>query len=383
MIVLTCKSVYPNQAACGGYLQLLFTLCCIFLIGSLLPGDVDADSQKQESVLRIVAWDVYADPEHRDKTIGFREFETEHGVRIEFTPLNNLDEIVSAAESPTAYDIFIISNEGIKILHDMGLVLPLDLSKIPHYQDLHFSLRYNEWSQFDSRVYAVPWAWGPTGLLFDASVISDPVSWNVLWDPRYKGRVSLWDDVSMIWVAALSLGYHNVYNLTRQQLAEVKRKLLALNEQVYGYYSGEQEALEYILDGKAVVLNSWFDPSGRLREHERNFKMVIPREGAVGMFDSYLISGRTDKADIAHAYINNQLRPMIQRQMVRITGLSPANIETMGLLTPYEIKSLHLDEADYFNRMILWDVMPRKHLYEAVLKEVREEFMSHRQPEIH
>ena len=231
-----------------------------------------------------------------------------------------------------------------------------------------------EWSQFEGKVYAVPWAWGPTGLLYDASAMPEPDSWNVLWDTKYKGKVSLWDDVSMIWVTALSLGYENVYNLTKSQLSEVKKKLFALNTQLSAYYGGEQEEMKLILDGKAVLLNSWFDPSERLRQHNRNFKIVIPKEGATGMFDSYLIRRGGRNVDIAYQFINHQISPETQQKMVRITGLGPANIETMTLLTRQEIKALHLGEADYFSRMMLWDVMPRKHLYEEVLKEVRKHY---------
>lgn len=337
-----------------------------------------AVTETQKPILRVAGWDVYADPDHRNKTIGFETFEAKYGARIAFTPLNNLDDILSAAENSDKFDVFIISNEGIKILYGMGMVLPLDLNKIPNYQDLHPRLRYSEWSQFAGKVVAVPWAWGPTGLLYDASAMPEPDSWNVLWDPRYRGKVSLWNDVSMIWVTALSLGYQNVYNLTKSQLDAVKKKLLLLNAQVSEYYSGEQDEIKLMLDNKAVLLDSWFDPSARLKKFQRNYRMVIPKEGAVGMFDSYLISRRTRNADIAYQFINHQISPDTQQKLVRITGLGPANIETMSLLTPQEIKALHLGETDYFSRMILWDVMPRKHLYEEVLKEVRDHFKRQR-----
>ena len=120
-------------------------------------------------------------------------------------------------------------------------------------------------------------------------------------------------------------------------------------------------------------MNSWFDPSALLLKEGRNFKMVIPQEGAVGMFDSYLIGHKTINPNLAYQFINHQISPDTQTQMVRITGLPPANMETLVNLTQQEIEALHLDETDYFNRMILWDVMPRRHLYERLLNEVRED----------
>jgi putative spermidine/putrescine transport system substrate-binding protein/spermidine/putrescine transport system substrate-binding protein len=346
---------------------------CTALIIILVPYNSIADTIPDKIVIRIVGWDVYADPEHPNKTIGYESFEQQFNVQIEFTPLSNLDAIVNTAELDSDYDVFIISNEGIRILYDMGLVQPLELNKLTHYQDLHHSLRYNEWSQFNGKLYAIPWAWGPTGLLYDTDKIPEPDSWNILWDPAYKGKVSLWDDVSMIWITALSLGYTNVYNLTRPQLDKIKKKLLALNTNIHTYYNGGQEAIQSILDDEVTLLNSWFDPSRRLQDLGRNFKMVIPKEGAVGMFDSYLISnhGHSQHSNLIHQFIDHQISPAIQQRMVRITGLPPANIETLALLTPDEIRALHLDEGNYFNRMILWNTMPRKHLYEEILTEVR------------
>jgi len=353
----------------NGISMLLFTLAVSFI------SPVFAENQK---ALKITGWDVYSDPEHPDKTIGFKSFEQQTGVKIVFKPLSNLDDIISVAESAEHHDVFLISNEGIRILHDMGLVDPLNLKKLPHYQNLHHNLKYSEWSQFNSRIYAVPWAWGPTGLMYDKDVVESPNSWNTLWDSKYKGRIGMWDDISMIWITALSLGYQNVYSLTRTQLKKVKEKLFKFNDLSATYYKGGGDELELVKQGKLVAYNSWYDPSAQLKLAGKNFAMIIPEEGAVGMFDSFLISRKTNQVALAHRYINHQISPVIQQQMVKVTGLAPANIETLSLLNPDEIKALHLDEADYFNRMLLWDHMPRKNLYEQVLEAVRHDLKQKR-----
>lgn len=339
----------------------------LFTLGLADGSAADASAQ---SVLRVAGWDVYADPEHRNKTIGFESFEDQTGYTIEFTPLSNLDEIINYAESNADCDVLIISNEGIEILQKMSLIQGLDLQKIPNYQDLHHRLRYTKWSQFRGEIYAVPWAWGPTGLLYDSEKVAEPESWSILWDPAYKGKVALWDDVSMIWITALTLGYTNVYNLTLDQLNDVREKLLKLNGQVHSYYSGEQEEIKLLTSGDVLITNSWFDPSARLARHDKQFKMVIPKEGAVGMFDSYILGKNCKLKEISHTYINHQISPEVQLQMSRITGLAPSNIETLALMSQDEIKALHLDDNNYFGKMLLWDVMPRKHLYDRLLQEV-------------
>lgn len=355
--------------------QVLVFAIILLILGT---GNSLAEMTSEQPVLRVAGWDVYADPEHRNKTIGYESFEKKFGYKIEFTPLTNLDEIIHYSESHHNTDVLIISNEGIEILHKMNLVNSLDLEKIPFYQDLHHSLRYSKWSQFDGRIYAVPWAWGPTGLLYDSDQVQEPESWNIFWDPRYKGKVSLWDDISMIWVTALALGHTNVYNLTHEQLEEVKSKLLELNGQVYSYYDGEQQEIELLSSGKALIANSWFDPSARLSAYGKKFKMKIPAEGAVGMFDSYLLSRNSKLHDISTSYIEHQISPEVQLQMSRTTGLAPSNIETLALMSQDEIKALHLDDQNYFRKMLLWNVMPRKHLYEQLMSEVRQDLKQRR-----
>jgi spermidine/putrescine-binding protein len=184
-------------------LILMFTLVLLFSQNLLA---------EEKAVLRITGWDVYGDPDHPHKTIGFKSFEQKTGVEIKFKPLSHLDDIISAAESGEEFNVFIISNEGIRILHDMELVNPLNLASLPNYQNLHHNLKHSEWSQFNSRVYAAPWAWSPTGLMYDKDVINNPDSWSTLWDPKYKGKTAMWDDVSMVWTTALALGYKNVYS---------------------------------------------------------------------------------------------------------------------------------------------------------------------------
>ena len=367
---LTLSISKPNLPhIVGGFFMLLLSSVCIANDVSR----VQSVQQENNSVLRVVGWDVYADSVSKDKTIGYKKFEKQYGVTIEFTPLSNLDDIIAATESNINYDVIIISNEGIHILSQMGLTIPLELKKLSNFQDLYPSLKSNKRIEFNHQITAIPWAWGPTGLLYDTKLVSEPDSWKILWDEKYQGKISLWDDVSMIWTTALTLGHKNIYNLTSKQLSEVKQKLLELNNQVHDYYSGGIQAEEYINQGAVCILNSWYDPSVRLRKQGNEFKMVIPKEGAVGMFDSYLISARSENNKLAHQYINFQISPDIQKEMFRVTGLIPANKKTKNILDKEEIKSFPLDEEHYFKQMILWDVMPRKHLYEKILQEVKED----------
>ena len=88
----------------------------VVVLFALGMADAIAETTSDQPVIRVAGWDVYADPEHRNKTIGFESFEEQTGYKIEFTPLTNLDQIIHYAETDKDCDVLIISNEGIEIL---------------------------------------------------------------------------------------------------------------------------------------------------------------------------------------------------------------------------------------------------------------------------
>lgn len=326
--------------------------------------------------LKIIGWDTYTDPERADKTIGYKAFEEQFGVEIVFTPRSSLDSIINEIESGNQYDLVIISNEGINILRQMQLIRPLDTSKLSNFQDLYPQFQNNKWIKSNSHLYAIPMAWGPMGLLYNTDIIPEPDSWNILWDPKYKDHISVRNDISMIWLTALSLGYKNIYNLTRGQLKNVEEKLLRLNKQVYDLYNDRTHKINNIHNGNAQLLNSWLNPTQELRKHNHNYKMVTPGEQTIGKFDSYLITKSTANNNLAYQYINFQISASSQKKMTRSTGLSPANHLTTNLLTKQEIEALHLNDKNYFNQMLLLELMPRKDLYDQLVNIVREDLKS-------
>jgi len=71
---------------------------------------------------------------------------------------------------------------------------------------------------------------GTRSAAYDTTVFAQaPESWNVLWDAKYRGKISVWDDLSTVYMAAQVLGYDKpdpsqLYNLSDEQLDAVKRK---------------------------------------------------------------------------------------------------------------------------------------------------------------
>ena len=84
--------------------------------------------------------------------------------------------------------------------------------------------------------YSVPYCVGTVGILYNKSMVKEPVdSWNILWDPKYKDSILMQDSVRDAFAVALKrLGYS--INATEvDQLAAATEDLIEQKPLVQAY----------------------------------------------------------------------------------------------------------------------------------------------------
>src|SRR5438105_12310941 len=159
---------------------------------------------KKTSTLNLMVLDGYADPSF---VLGFEE---KYHCKVLASYMGSSDELVAKLRGGSAgnYDIISPSSDVATSIASSGLAAPLDLSKIPSYSQLSPQLTSLPLVRLNGQIYGVPFMWGPDPLIYDTTVFSKPPdSWNVLWDPKYRGKISVWDDLSTVYMAAQVLGY--------------------------------------------------------------------------------------------------------------------------------------------------------------------------------
>src|SRR3977135_1062049 len=204
------------------------------LLGILMLALACGACRKKEESLNLLVWEGYADPSF------VRGFEERYHCKVSASYMGSSDELVAKLRGGSAgnYDVISPSSDVATMIASAGLAEPLDLSKIPSYARLSPQLTSLPLVRINSQVYGVPFMWGPNPLIYDAKAIPHPPeSWNVLWDPKYRGKISVWDDLSTVYMAAQILGYDKpdpgqLYNLSDQQLEAVKKKLLELKPNI-------------------------------------------------------------------------------------------------------------------------------------------------------
>lgn len=344
-------------------------VCCVLLL-ALSSGAC----KKGQQTLSLLVWEGYADPSF------VHSFEEGHHCKVSASYMGSSDELVSKLRggSASSYDVISPSSDVAASIARTGLAAPLDLSKLPAYSQLSARLRDLPLVKSNGQTYGVPFMWGPNPLLYDTTAFpAAPDSWNVLWDPKLKGKISVWDDLSTVYMAAQILGYDkpdpsHLYSLTDEELAQVQKKLIALKPNIRKIWSTGGELTNLFQNHEVVIAMGWPLMTNQLRKLNFPIGETIPRENTTGWIDHLMITAASTHKDLAAEFLEYMVEAQTQKLISDVTGYTPANPQAGSLMTDAEKKNLHLDDPDaYMQRIYFWQDVPRRAKYNEVWNTVK------------
>ncbi len=330
--------------------------------------------RKQTPTLSLLVWEGYADPSF------VRAFEEAHRCKVVASYMGSSDELVAKLRGGSAsnYDVISPSSDVATMIATSGLAAPLDPSKLPSYAQLSLKLRALPLVRVGDKVYGVPFMWGPNPLLYDTTFFAKPPeSWSVLWDPKYRGKISVWDDLSTVYMAAQVLGYDKpdpaaLYNLSDEQLARVKQKLLELKPNIRKIWATGGELTNLFQNHEVAAAMGWPLMTNQLRKLNFPIGETIPRESTTGWIDHLMITAASEHKELAHAFLEYMIQARTQKFVTDVTGYVPANPLAAQQMSLEEKKNLHLDDPDaYMARIFFWRHVPRRDKYNEIWNEVK------------
>src|SRR5258707_5909953 len=342
--------------------------CTIFLAALL------AACKSKTETLRLLVWEGYADPSF------LQPFEQSHHCKVVAAYMGSSDELVAKLRGGSAsnYDVISPSSDVASCIARTSLGAPLDLSKLPSYTQLSSKLRDLPLVKANAQVYGVPFMWGPNPLLYDTTVFAQsPDSWTILGNPKYKGKISVWDDLSPVYLAAQILGFDKpdpsqLYNLTDDQLAAVRKKLIELKPNIRKIWATGGELTNLFQNHEVVLAMGWPLNTNDLRKLNFPIGETIPKENTTGWIDHLMITSASSHKELAHAFLEYMIEAKTQKLVTDRTHYTPANPGAAQFLTADEIKGLHLDNPDaYMQRIYFWQDVPRRAKYNEIWNEVK------------
>ena len=333
-----------------------------------------ASCGKKTPTLNLLVWEGYADPSF------VHAFEEANHCKVSASYMGSSDELVAKLRGGSAgnYDVISPSSDVATMIATTGLAEPLDLSKIPSYSQLSSQLTSLPLVKSNGKVYGVPFMWGPDPMIYDTTVFAQPPdSWNAFWDPKYKGKISVWDDLSTVYMAAQVLGYDKpdpgqLYNLSDAQLEAVKKKLLALKPNVRKMWSTGGELTNLFENHEVVLAMGWPLMTNQLRKANFPAGETIPKENTTGWIDHLMITAGSENKELAYKFLAYMVEAQTQKKVTDVTGYTPANPQAAQYMTPDQVKGLHLDDVDnYQKRIYFWQNVPRRAKYNEIWNEVK------------
>lgn len=345
-----------------------------FAVGVAFLGLATAGCGKKIPTLSLLVWEGYADPSY------VHAFEESHHCKVSAAYMGSSDELVAKLRGGSAsnYDVISPSSDVATMIASSGLAAPLDLSKLPSYPQLSERLRAMPLVRINGNVYGAPFTWGPNPLLYDTTFFPKaPDSWSVLWDPKLRGKISVWDELSTICMAAQILGYdkpdpNQLYNLSDEELANVKKKLLELKPNIRKMWVTGGELTNLFENHEIVAAMGWPLMTNQLRKANFPIGETIPRENTTGWIDHLMITSASENKELATQFLEYMIQAKTQKAVTDVTGYDPANPAAAQFMTDGQRKSLHLDNVDdYMTHIYFWQQYPRRDKYNEVWNEIK------------
>src|SRR5260370_32044078 len=120
--------------------------------------------------------------------------------------------------------------------------------------------------------------------------------------------MSLWDELSSIYMAAQVLGYDKpdpsqLYNLTDAQLDAVKKKLIELKPNIRKYWSTGGELTNLFQNHEVIAAMGWPLMTNELRKLNFPIGETIPKENTTGWIDHLMITAPSPPKELPPQFL--------------------------------------------------------------------------------
>jgi spermidine/putrescine transport system substrate-binding protein len=335
---------------------------------------------QEDGKLSILEWGGYEASGTKAQKSGLeagRDYTQKYGAdKISYTYIVNDDQSLQKAATSGPFDIMHPCNEMLPGFVDQGLIQPWDENLLASFKDLNPYLLKQ--GQIDGKQYMIPWDWGYASLLYRTDKIdpADANSWDLAWNEKYKGRISLWNgSASNFELTALKLGFPKMDGMTPDQIQKCKEELIKQKPLNKFYWSSEYGQMQPAFkSGDIWITYSWQAAYVIMKQAGLKVAYLQPKEGRLSWFCGFVLGADTKNYHHAHKYVESFINKKAAAQMTNLfyygnsnTGVTEADIKDKALAKELKITDAHAIEASDVH---LQDFQPNRAQYEQAWQEV-------------
>ena len=285
--------------------------------------------------LFVYDWAGYDDPSL------FPDYVKKYGGKPKFSFYQ--DEEEAQAKLKTGFKADLVHPCGYKmnVWRAQGMIQPIDVSRIPNYKDLEPRLKNTPGFIADGKVWAIPYDSGQTSVVYNADKVSaaDVSSLSVFTNPKYKGKISLPDNmadwVSLGIVATGTRDWNSIKDANDPKFKKAMEFLRAAHKNTKFYWADTATLAQSMKNGEVLVAWSWNDAPTQLQGEGVNVKFAFGmKEGYTGYVCGYMIPKTSKANDQVYDFLNAVTSKESALALVTLDGYSHANTLGMKAIDP-------------------------------------------------
>jgi putative spermidine/putrescine transport system substrate-binding protein len=324
-----------------------------------LPATSVSRVSKGEGKLTMIAWEGYLDAKW------VKPFQQQTGCKIQAKYAGSSDEMVTLLRSGGGgqYDMVSASGDASLRLIYGGDVAAVDVSRVPGWKQFFKSFQSPPNNTVKSKHYGISLQWGPNTLLYNTKKVKPaPTSVSALYDPKFEGKITVPNNPIQIADAALylsktnkSLGITDPYELNQKQFDAAITLLKRQRPLVKKYWSLASDEVSLFKNGDVVIGAAWPYTTGLLQAAKVPVREVIPKEGATGWLDTWMLSAKAKHPECAYLWYAHISSPKMQALQAVTYGETPVNrlaCPLMDKLARGSCRTYHADQPESYYRSI-------------------------------
>ncbi|AFY76185.1 spermidine/putrescine-binding periplasmic protein [Pleurocapsa sp. PCC 7327] len=354
----------------------IFVFLLLFIVGVTLPFGCAAnqsnfrrENNSQENVLSVYNFSAYIDPAM------IKEFEQKYSAKVKYDTYESMDDLYAKLKPGNpGYDVIFPSDYMVTIMGKENLVEELNLANIPNLKNLDPKFLK---APFDpENKYSLPYQWGTMGFGYNIQKTGGEIdSWAMVFDPKYKAKVALMDELrTMMGAILIYLGY-DANTTNPDEINKAKDFLIQHKDNIAAF---APDTGQMLLDqGEVDIAVEWSGDIFQIMEENLNIRYAIPKEGAVIWIDNMSIAKGAPHKELAEKFINFLLEPEVGAKISNFIKYATPNKMALekGLINKEDLKNPGIyPSAETFDKMtFIKDVGEANQLYDQAWTEIKAE----------
>ena len=324
-----------------------------------IPAAGVGNVSKGEGKLTMIAWEGYLDAKW------VKGFQQQTGCKVQAKYGGSSDEMVTLMRSGGGGQYDMVSASGyasLRLIYGKD-VQPVNVNLVPGWKQFFTAFKSPPNNTVKGQHYGISLQWGPNTLLYNTQKVKPaPTSWGAIYDSKFKGRITVPNNPIQIADVALylsktkpSLGITDPYELNKTQFDAAIALIKKQKPLIKKYWGLSSDEVSLFKNGDTWLGASWPVTTGSLISAKVPVKEIIPKEGATGWLDTWMLSAKAKHPNCAYKWYSYISSPKVQALQAVTYGETPVNklaCAQMNKLSKGSCGQYHANSPEAYYRSI-------------------------------